>query len=138
MPTVSVSRDLPARAEAVEALLADREAFMRAGGFAETTVEGDRIHLRQHLGFGRIELDLEVVDDPDAALAYEQRDGVFESMRTTYVVEPDGDGSTITATTEFALGGVVGTVLDHTIVKRRRRQELNAQFDFLETALVAD
>ncbi|MFB6353292.1 MAG: SRPBCC family protein, partial [Halobacteriales archaeon] len=84
MASVSVSRTVEADVEAVEALIDDVEPFMRAGGFTETSVDGDRIHLEQDLGLGRIELDLDVVEATDAALAYEQRDGIFESMRTRY------------------------------------------------------
>ena len=138
MQTVSVSRTLPAGPDAVRAALADVEAFMKAGGFSEASVDGDRIHLAQDLGLGRIELELDVVEASDAVLAYEQREGIFEAMRTWYGLEPAGEGTTVTATTEFALGGVVGSVLDATIVKRKRRHELAAQFDYLEAALDAD
>ncbi|MFB6354693.1 MAG: SRPBCC family protein, partial [Halobacteriales archaeon] len=80
----------------------------------------------------------DVVEAPDAVLAYEQRDGIFESMRTRYTLEPVEEGARVTATTEFTLGGVVGTVLDSTLVMRKRRQELNAQFDYLEEQAAGD
>jgi hypothetical protein len=84
-----------------------------------------------------VELTLTVLEDADAALAYEQRDGMFESMRTTYEVAETDDGSTVTATTEFALDvALVGEVLDATVIKRQRHKELTAQFDWLETVCV--
>lgn len=137
MQTVSVTRVVPGDAERVRELMADLEAFMQSGGFSEASAAGDEIYLRQNLGLGRIELQLDVVDDPDAALAYEQREGVFEEMRTRYELRAVEAGTEVTATTEFALGGVVGSVLDATIVTRKRRSELNAQFDYLEDALAA-
>lgn len=137
MQTVSVSRTLAADADAVRDAVADVERFMRAGGFSEAWVEGDEIFLRQNLGLARIELDLVVADDPAAELAYEQRDGIFDQMRTRYVVEPVDSGTRVTATTDFELGGVVGSVLDATVVKRKRRSELNAQLDYLESVVAA-
>lgn len=137
MQTVSVSRTLAADADAVRDAVADVERFMRAGGFSEAWVEGDEIFLRQNLGLARIELDLVVADDPAAELAYEQRDGIFDQMRTRYVVEPVESGTRVTATTDFELGGVVGSVLDATVVKRKRRSELNAQLDYLESVVAA-
>lgn len=138
MQTVNVNRVIDADPDAVRAAMADVEPFMRAGGFTEATASGDAIHLRQDLGLGRIELLLGVVDDPDAELTYEQREGIFESMRTSYALDPVEDGTRVTATTEFALGGVVGSVLDATIIKRKRRQELGAQFDWLEAQVTGE
>lgn len=138
MQTVSVSRTLDAGVEAVRAAIDDLGPFMQAGGFTEATVDGDEIHLRQELGLGQIELHLDIVDDADAALAYEQREGIFREMRTRYEVEAVDEGTRVTATTEFELGGVVGSVLDATVVKRKRRQELTAQFDYLEAELGGD
>lgn len=138
MQTVSVSRIITADAAAVREAMADLEPFMQAGGFSEAAVDGDTIYLRQNLGLGRIELDLEVVEAPDAELAYEQREGIFDEMRTRYELDAVEAGTQVTATTEFELGGVVGPVLDATIVKRKRRSELNAQFDWLEDAVGRD
>jgi hypothetical protein len=138
MQTVSVSRTITADAAAVREAMADLEPFMQAGGFSEATADDDEIYLRQNLGLGRIELHLDVVDDPDAELAYEQREGIFDEMRTRYELDAVEAGTQVTATTEFELGGVVGPVLDATIVKRKRRSELNAQFDWLEDAVGRD
>lgn len=132
MQTVSVSRTIAADADAVRDAMADRERFMQAGGFSEATADDDGIYLRQNLGLGRIELHLDVVDDPDAELAYEQREGIFNEMRTRYELTAVEAGTQVTATTEFEIGGVVGSVLDATVVKRKRRSELDAQFDYLE------
>jgi hypothetical protein len=88
------------------------------------------------MGVATIELTLELVDDRDADLAFVQTEGLFEEMAASYVVVPAEGGSLVTATTEFALDvAVVGSVLDATVVKRQRRSELKAQFDWLaETA----
>ena len=135
MRTVSVSRTVAADVDRVRSAIREVEPFMAAGGFSEASVDDGEIYLRQELGLGRIELRLDIVDDPDAALAYEQREGVFERMRTRYEVEAEDGGTRVTATTAFELGGVVGSVLDATVVKRKRRSELNAQFDYLEAEL---
>ena len=135
MQRVSRSRTIAADPDAVEAAIRDVEPFMQAGGFSEARAADGEIHLAQNLGLGRVELHLEEVDDPDAALAYEQREGIFEYMRTWYELEPAEGGTRVTATTEFELGGIVGSVLDATVVKRKRRSELDAQFDYLEAEL---
>lgn len=138
MQSVSVSRTIPADPDAVQEQMADLERFMQAGGFSEVVVEDDEIYLRQNLGLGRIELELEVLEGADAELAYEQGDGIFNEMRTEYELEPVADGTRVTARTDFELGGVFGSVLDATVVKRKRRSELNAQFDYLEDAVNSD
>jgi len=54
-------------------------------------------------------------------------------MRTAYTVTSDPNGSEVVATTEFALDvAIIGDVLDSTVIKRQRRTELTAQFDWLE------
>nr|WP_256335738.1 hypothetical protein [Halopenitus persicus] len=54
-------------------------------------------------------------------------------MTTSYTVTAADGGSEVTATTEFALDvAIVGDVLDATVIKRQRRRELEAQFDWLE------
>lgn len=135
MASVTLTRRIDAPPEAIRAAIADVERFMEAGGFDEIAVEGDEMRIVNVLGFARIELIVELLRDPDAALAYEQRDGVFESMTTRYTVEPAPDGAEVTATTEFTLGGVVGSVLDATLIERQRRREIAAQFDYLESAV---
>lgn len=152
MASVTLSQQIDASPEAVREVVADAEPFMAAGGFDEVTVEGDRLELVNVLGLATMELELELIEDPDAELAYEQVDGIFESMETRYAVEPaDGgqasaasrtasdqrsDGGTeVTATTEFTLGGVAGSVLDATVIKRQRKREIRAQFDYLEDAV---
>ncbi len=141
MQTVSERREIDAPPEAVRAALADRDAFMRAGGFDEVTVDGDSIHLANSVGLLTIELDLVAVDDPDAEFAYEQADGIFSSMVTRFTVgpSPDGDGSTVVGTTEFALdASIVGPILDATIIKRQRRRELAGHFEYLERVAMTE
>lgn len=138
MQSVSVSRTIPANPETVRDLVTDLEQFMEAGGFSEVSVRDDEIYLRQNIGLGRIELELHVLTDADVALAYEQREGIFNEMRTVYELESVPEGTCITARTVFELGGVFGSVLDATVVKRKRRSELHAQFDYLEDTVRAD
>ncbi|AXG07008.1 SRPBCC family protein [Haloplanus rubicundus] len=137
MQTVTVARTIAAPAEAVREAILDVEPFMRAAGFDEVTVDGDEIHLVNRVGIATIELGLERVDDPTAVLAYEQREGIFESMRTEYHLEDAGvEGTRVEASTDFALDvALVGDLLDSTIIRRQRRKELDAQFDHLEVTL---
>jgi hypothetical protein len=111
----------------------DLKPFMEAAGFDEVRVEGDIITITNHVGLLTIELDLRVVDS-DCVLAYEQVDGIFETMETRYTLS-EGDGTvTVTATTDFALDvAMVGSILDGTIISRQRKKELTGQFDYLES-----
>ncbi|MXR42250.1 SRPBCC family protein [Halobaculum sp. WSA2] len=134
MRTVTATRELPAPPDAVREAILDIEPFTRAAGFDEVRVDGRRIEVANDVGITEIALELEVVDDADAVLAYEQREGIFEEMRTTYTAEPTDAGTRVRARTEFALDvPVVGEVLDATVITRQRRAELNAQFDHLES-----
>jgi hypothetical protein len=133
MQTVTVTRTLDAPPDEIRDAMLDLEPFTRAAGFDEVDVDGRTIRVANRVGIATIELELAVVDNPDADLAYEQRAGIFESMRTAYTLAPASDGTTVTATTEFALDvAVVGELLDATVIKRQRRKELEAQFDYLE------
>ena len=137
MEEVTVTRRLDVPPEAVRDTIRDVGPFTEAAGFDEVTAEDGAIYITNMVGILTVELTLTVLEDADAALAYEQRDGMFESMRTTYEVAETDDGSTVTATTEFALDvALVGEVLDATVIKRQRRKELTAQFDWLETVCV--
>lgn len=133
METVTVSRRLDATPDAVAEAIRDVGAFMRGAGFDEVTVEDDLVHIRNVVGlFVPVTLVVELVDDPDAALAYRQHEGMFREMETRFVVEPADDGCEVTATTEFALDvAAVGEVLDATVVSRQRRSELERQLDYL-------
>lgn len=136
MQTVTVTRTIDAPPEAVERELAALEPFMAAAGFTEVHVDGDRIDIRNAVGFLAIELTLDVVEREGASLAYVQRDGIFSEMETRYVVEPRDDGCEMTATTEFEVDvQYLGPVFDATVVKRQRRRELDRQFDYLEEQL---
>ena len=135
MQTVTVERTIDASPEAVRDQLSRVGPFVAASGFDEVAVDGDTVEVANQVGVATIELTFEVVEDPDADLAYVQTEGIFEEMTTSYVVEPDGDGSLVTATTEFALDvAIVGSVLDATVIRRQRRSELESQFDWLDAA----
>lgn len=137
MNTVTLSRTIEAPPETLRDAIADVEAFVRSAGFDEVDVDGETVRVANDVGVASIELTLELVDDPDAALAYEQREGIFEAMRTEYVVAAAAEGSEVTATTEFALDvALIGDLLDATVIERQRRAELSAQFDWLETRCV--
>jgi hypothetical protein len=139
MESVSLSRTFDASPATVRDAIEDLGPFTEAAGFDEVRVDGDTISVANQVGFATIELTLEVVDKPDTDLTYEQREGIFREMRTDYVVESHGDGSEMTARTEFALDvAVVGDVLDATIIKRQRRKELTAQFDWVEESTTLD
>jgi len=133
MQTISVSSTIAAPAESVRETILDIEPFVRAAGFDEVAVDGERIHVANSVGIADIELELEVVEASDAVLAYEQREGIFEEMRTEYRVTPTDRAVEVAATTSFALDvAVVGGVLDATVIKRQRRRELRAQFEHIE------
>lgn len=133
MATVSRSRVLSATPDAVEhAITDDVEAFVGTAGYDSVRLEGDCLELEQTLGLASLSLTLRIVDGADAALALEQEDGHFEAMTTEYAVEPADGGTELTARTTFTLGGVTGTVLDETLVRRQRGKELEAQLDYVE------
>lgn len=133
MNSVTLSRTTDAPPAAVRESMNRIGPFMRASGFDDVTVDGETVRVANEVGIATIELALELVDRPGADLAYEQREGIFEEMRTTYAVSPAPDGSEVEATTAFALDvAIVGDVLDSTVIERQRRKELTAQFDWLE------
>ncbi|CCQ33355.1 Polyketide cyclase / dehydrase [Halorhabdus tiamatea SARL4B] len=131
MEEVTVSRDVAAEPGAIRAGFEDVAAFMRAAGFDEVDIEGDRMAVSRAIGLAELSLTLEAVET-DAEFACEQVEGMFEEMRTTYRFEGGEDGTTVTAQTEFELGGVVGAVLDATLIKRKRTQELEDQLAYLD------
>jgi hypothetical protein len=133
MDSVTLSRTIDASPTVVRESMNRLDQFMRASGFDEVHVDGETVRVANEMGIATIELTLELVDRPDADLAYEQRKGIFEEMRTAYTVTSDPNGSEVVATTEFALDvAIIGDVLDSTVIKRQRRTELTAQFDWLE------
>jgi hypothetical protein len=133
MESISLSREVAAPAETVRAAILDVGPFMRGAKFDEVTVTEGTIEIANSVGFLRIELALDVVDRPGAVLAYEQREGIFETMHTEYRLAESDGGTTVTATTEFAVDAAfVGPVFDATVVKRQRRRELENQFDYLQ------
>lgn len=134
MKSITLTRTIAAPRERVEAEMADLEPFMRAAGFDEVTVEGETMTLAKAVGLLKISLELEILET-DAALAYEQREGIFESMRTTYELDEGEAGTTVTVETTFALDAPGGSLLDATVIKRQRTKEIEAQFDYLESAV---
>lgn len=133
MQTVTETRTIAAPVDAVRDALLDLEPFTRAAGFDEVAVDGKSIHVANQVGIAEIELELAVVDDPDATLTVEQREGIFDAMRTTYRLREAPDGVEVVAETDFALDvAIVGGLLDATVIRRQRRRELNGQFDYLE------
>ncbi|NIB99315.1 SRPBCC family protein [Halobacterium sp. R2-5] len=135
MNDVTETRRIAAPPAAVEDATTDLEAFVRSAGFDEVDVDGETIRVANSVGIADIVLELEVVDREGAALAYEQREGIFGQMWTSYAVEAraDGEESEVIAQTAFSLDvPVVGDVLDATLIERQRRKELRAQLDWLE------
>lgn len=138
MQTVTVTRTISASQEDVREAMLDLEPFTRAAGFDQVVVDDRTIHVANKVGFAEISLELEVIDDPDAVLAYEHREGIFKEMRTRFTLDPTANGIKLNATTEFALDvAIVGEFLDATVIKRQRRKELEAQFDYIENAVRA-
>ncbi|MDY6817395.1 MAG: SRPBCC family protein [Halobacteriales archaeon] len=137
MQSITVSRRIDVPYDTVVAAIEDTQSFMEAAGFDSVTVDGSSLHIENTVGlFGlEIALDLRLIEDDEALLAYEQEAGIFETMTTRYTVdEIPGDGVEVTATTDFAVdAAVIGELLDATLIKRQRRHELEAQFDYLET-----
>lgn len=59
-------------------------------------------------------------------------------METRYELAERDGGTGITATTTFAVDvALVGELLDATVIKRQRKKELTAQFDYLEAQVAA-
>lgn len=134
MQTVGVSREIATGPDVLRDAIQDVGPFMRAAGFDGVAVDGESVTITNNVGLLTIELDLRLVDDPDAILAYEQVEGVFEAMETRYYLEPGPRTTTVTAETTFALdASFMGPLLDATVIDRQRRKELNAQFDYLES-----
>ena len=134
MNTVTVRETFDADADRLGAAITDVGPFMRAAQFDDVTVEGDIVHITNHVGLATIELELELIDASGAVLAYEQRDGIFEEMVTRYTLTETHAGVEVEATTEFAVQArLIGPILDATVVSRQRRRELTAQFDYLAT-----
>ena len=133
METVSLSRSFEGDPETVREAMLDLGPFMGAAGFDEVAVDGEEMTITNHVGLLTIELDLRCVET-DGVLAYEQVDGIFETMTTRYTLEAGESTVTVMATTDFALDvDIVGSILDGTIISRQRRKELTAQFDYLES-----
>lgn len=138
MESVTVSRVLDAPVETVRDRVTAVGPFMRMAGFDAVTVDGSTFTIHNSVGLATIELECEVVE-ADCALAFEQREGIFETMETRYELEAVDAGTKITARTTFSLDlAIFGEILDSTVVKRKRRSELETQLDGLEASLAGD
>lgn len=134
METVTVTETIDADIDHLRDAITDLGPFMRAAEFDDVTVDGDSIRITNHVGLATIELELAVLEDDDAVLAYEQREGIFDEMVTRYTLTETTEGVTVSARTDFALQAtLIGPILDATVVSRQRRKELTAQFDYLAT-----
>lgn len=132
METVTLKRSMDADSAAIQARMHDVKPFMEAAGFDSVTVDGKTVTIGNNVGLLTISLTLRLIES-EAALAYEQVEGIFDSMETRYTIEPEEAGTTVTAVTEFELdASFVGPILDSTVISRQRRKELSAQFDYLE------
>jgi len=138
MESVSIRQTFEAPPETVRELVTDVEPFIEACGFDHVSVDSSDVHIENSVGLATVELDLELVDDSDAVLVYEQREGIFEEMTTRYELASEDGATTLTATTDFCLDvALVGMILDATVIKRQRRKELSAQFEYLSEQLAA-
>ena len=137
METVTMKRFFPVPESAVrELLLADIPAFIRASGFDRVRVDGESFTVARAIGFATFELTLDRVDS-ESVLAFEQTEGFFDRMWTEYRLEATAEGCEIIARTEFTLGGVLGSVLDGTMITTQRRREFELQFDYVASELRA-
>jgi hypothetical protein len=132
METVSVSRTIRAPEAPIRQAMHEIGPFMEAAGFDRVTVDGHQFTIENDVGLLSISLTLQTIDH-EAALAYEQIDGIFETMVTWYTIESHDGETTVEATTEFELdASLVGPILDSTIISRQRKKELEKQLDYLE------
>lgn len=116
METVTVSRTITDDIDRLRDAVTDVGPFMRAAAFDDVVVDGDIVRNTNHVGLATIELELEVIDEADAVLVYEQRDGIFEEMVTRYTLTETPGGVEVAATTEFAVQArLIGPVLDATV-----------------------
>ncbi|GAB3685061.1 hypothetical protein GCM10028857_14910 [Salinarchaeum chitinilyticum] len=109
MQSVTLTRTIDAQPGTVADAMDDLEPFMLAAGFDEVDVDGDAMHVANLVGIAEIELVLELVDEPGAALAYEQREGIFEEMVTSYAIEPVDASDEVVAADDGADGVDVET-----------------------------
>lgn len=133
MGTISVSRTIAAEPDAVRDVFADVETFMREAGYDTVDIAGDRVTIERSMGLADLQLTLEI-RDTEAAFAYEQVEGLFEAMTTTYRLEAEDGATTVTAETEFELGDAVGDALEPSMIERQRTNELQTQLAYLEDA----
>ncbi|MDR5656448.1 SRPBCC family protein [Halodesulfurarchaeum sp. HSR-GB] len=135
MATVTATRTIAASPDAVRSLIrTDVPAFIRASGFDAVTVEGETYTVSRTIGVATFELTLTRIES-EHVLEFEQTEGIFEDMWTRYRVQSAPEGAELVATTEFTLGGVLGPVLDNSLIKTQRTGEFTDQFDYVEREL---
>lgn len=136
METVSMTQTFDATPDAISEQLADKEAYMRAGGFDAVTTDGNHIRIENGVGIATMELEIEFIDREDSELVYQQVEGIFEAMETRVTLEETNNGTEVTMTTDFELGiDLIGGLLDSTVIKRQRKREISNQFEWLEREL---
>lgn len=137
MDTATVEREFEVAPEILEGVVTDVTTFYDAAGF-EVERDGDRLELVKRLAIARFELDVELVEDDGAALAYEQVDGPFADMRTRYLVDATEGGSRLTIETNFeAPSSGFGTFINGALIKRQRGTELDAAEELVTEQAVA-
>jgi carbon monoxide dehydrogenase subunit G len=132
MERVTCTREIDRPAAAVREDIDDVTALTESAGFDSVHRDDDTITVTNTVGLAQLELTFRL-RETDADLAYEMTDGLFEEMTTWYDVEATGEQSCrVEITTAFTLGrGVLGDVLDATVIRRQRESELTAQLDWL-------
>lgn len=132
MERVVCSRDTDRSPAAVRDDLQDVVRLTEAAGFDTVERDGDTVHVENRVGLARVEMTFRLRPSSDADLAYEQVEGLFDEMVTRYEVTATEDGTRVDVETEFELGvSLLGDVLDATVIRRQRRDELTDQLDWL-------
>lgn len=135
MESVTCSREIDRPADEIRSALDRLPGLTRAAGFDEVTVVGDdpeTIRVTNRVGLVELELTFRRTES-DVALEYEQIDGLFDAMTTRVEVDAlDNGRCRVEITTEFTIReGLLGDVLDTTVIHRQRESELTAQLDWL-------
>jgi hypothetical protein len=132
MDAASVQREFEVEPAVLADVLADVTTFYETAGFAVER-DGQRLELVKRLAIARFELVVELREDEEAALAYEQIDGPFATMRTRYLVEETDAGSRLTIETTFeAPASGFGSFINGALIERQRGTELDAMAERID------